>query len=66
MCLIPEIDFKLFGKRGLLTYVKKVLHNKGHCVICVAEGAGQVSKSHNLHFLNLNNKGHLERTLQWT
>jgi 6-phosphofructokinase 1 len=37
--LIPEVPFKL---DGLLKHLEGVLRNKGHCVLCVAEGAGQV------------------------
>jgi 6-phosphofructokinase 1 len=40
--LIPEVQFKLEGPTGLLAYIEKVLENKGHAVICIAEGAGQV------------------------
>ena len=43
MCLIPEVNFDLKGEHGLFAYVEKVLENKGHAVICLAEGAGQVS-----------------------
>ena len=41
-CLIPEVPFTLYGERGMFTYLEKVLSEKGHAVICVAEGAGQV------------------------
>ncbi len=40
--LIPEVNFKLEGPNGLLAYIGKVLETKGHAVLCVAEGAGQV------------------------
>ncbi|KAG1673415.1 hypothetical protein FOA52_002180 [Chlamydomonas sp. UWO 241] len=36
--LIPEVPFKL---KGLMKHLEGVLKNKGHCVLCVAEGAGQ-------------------------
>ncbi len=39
--LIPEVPFDLEGKEGLLAAVERRLHNRGHCVILVAEGAGQ-------------------------
>lgn len=42
MCLIPEVNFALDGENGLMAYLKRLLAEKGHCVICVAEGAGQV------------------------
>ena len=44
MCLIPEVDFVLDGDSGLFAYVEKLLRSKGHCVVCTAEGAGQVCK----------------------
>lgn len=45
MVLIPEVQFKLEGPTGLLAYLEKVLETKGHAVVCVAEGAGQVRLS---------------------
>jgi hypothetical protein len=41
--LIPEARFELEGERGLLKYVEGVLAKKGHAVVCIAEGAAQVS-----------------------
>jgi len=40
--LIPEVQFKLEGPTGLLRYLEGVLEAKGHAVVCLAEGAGQV------------------------
>eukprot|EP00879_Flechtneria_rotunda_P032891 GHRR01036336.1.p1 GENE.GHRR01036336.1~~GHRR01036336.1.p1 ORF type:complete len:118 (-),score=28.47 GHRR01036336.1:283-636(-) len=40
--LIPEVPFTLYGDKGLFKYLEGVIANKGHCVVCVAEGAGQV------------------------
>eukprot|EP00798_Chlamydomonas_sp_ICE-L_P021507 gene21507-28490_t len=40
-CLIPEVRFKLEGPSGLFAYLDKVMQEKGHCVVCIAEGAGQ-------------------------
>jgi len=41
-CLIPELDFELDGKHGLLEALnRRFLSGKDHCVIVVAEGAGQ-------------------------
>jgi len=37
-CLIPEVPFTM---PKLLEHVGGVLDRKGHCVVCVAEGAGQ-------------------------
>ena len=40
--LIPEVQFSLEGERGLLAFLDKRMRDKGHCVVVVAEGAGQV------------------------
>jgi 6-phosphofructokinase len=40
ICLVPEFQFDLEGPRGLLEYIVKRLKAKRHCVIVVAEGAG--------------------------
>lgn len=42
VCLIPEVNFVMDGEQGLMAYLRRLLADKGHCVICVAEGAGQV------------------------
>lgn len=39
MCLIPEVPFSL---QKLKEHVGMILQKKGHAVVCVAEGAGQV------------------------
>ncbi len=39
--LIPEIDFDLYGKNGLLTKLERRLKLRRHAVILIAEGAGQ-------------------------
>lgn len=40
-CLIPELPFDLEGPNGFLTHLEKRLLKRKHCVIVVAEGAGQ-------------------------
>jgi 6-phosphofructokinase 1 len=41
-CLIPELDFELHGESGLLRALeRRFASGKDHCVIVVAEGAGQ-------------------------
>ncbi|XP_073272049.1 ATP-dependent 6-phosphofructokinase 2-like [Primulina huaijiensis] len=40
-CLIPENDFYLEGKGGLLEFIESRLKYNGHAVLVVAEGAGQ-------------------------
>ena len=39
--LIPEVPFHIEGENGLLRYLEKLLQNKGHAVVVIAEGAGQ-------------------------
>jgi 6-phosphofructokinase 1 len=39
--LVPEADFDLEGDKGLLQFIEKRLRERHHCVIVVAEGAGQ-------------------------
>jgi len=39
--LIPEVPFDLHGERGFLKTLELRLRSRGHCVILVAEGAGQ-------------------------
>ena len=41
VCLIPEIETPLDGKGGVIAHVRRVLTKKEHCVVVVAEGAGQ-------------------------
>ncbi|OMO64670.1 hypothetical protein COLO4_31954 [Corchorus olitorius] len=40
-CLIPETEFYLQGRGGLLEFLEQRLKDKGHAVVVVAEGAGQ-------------------------
>eukprot|EP00892_Ulva_mutabilis_P007537 jgi/Ulvmu1/5155/UM021_0172.1 len=37
-CLIPEINFSI---DKVNSHIESIIEGKGHCVICVAEGAGQ-------------------------
>jgi 6-phosphofructokinase 1 len=39
--LIPEIPFILDGDNGFLEYIRRRIHERGHAVVIVAEGAGQ-------------------------
>lgn len=39
--LIPEVPFDLEGEDGLLAALKRRIIDRGHCLILVAEGAGQ-------------------------
>ena len=42
LCLIPEVPIELEGTYGCLEHIGRVLKQKGHAVIVVAEGAGEV------------------------
>ncbi len=44
--LIPEVPFRLEGENGLLKHLDKLLVERGHAVIVVAEGAGQEIMNH--------------------
>ena len=39
--LVPEVPFRLDGRRGLLAVLRSRVASRGHAVIVVAEGAGQ-------------------------
>lgn len=39
--VVPEVPFELGGADGLLAYLGQVLDDRGHAVVCVAEGAYQ-------------------------
>jgi len=41
VCLVPEVPFELDGSTGLLRYIQSRIAQQGHCVVVVAEGAGQ-------------------------
>ena len=41
LVLVPEIDFDLHGEKGMFEVIRKRLEQKHHCMIVVAEGAGQ-------------------------
>ncbi|CAI5496287.1 unnamed protein product [Closterium sp. Naga37s-1] len=40
-CLIPEVPFHLEGPGGLFDFIDRRLYESEHCVLVVAEGAGQ-------------------------
>ena len=42
--LINQVKFNLHGPHGVLNHLKYLLERKGSAVVCVAEGAGQVSQ----------------------
>ena len=41
LVLVPEQPFDLHGEHGVLSYIRRRLRDRGHCVVVVAEGAGQ-------------------------
>ena len=41
LVLVPEIGFDLHGEKGLFQFIRQRLEAKHHCLVVVAEGAGQ-------------------------
>jgi len=41
LCLVPEVPIVLDGPSGLLPHLERVVDQKGHAVVVVAEGAGE-------------------------
>jgi 6-phosphofructokinase 1 len=41
LVLVPELDFDLEGPKGLFAVIRQRLEERKHCLIVVAEGAGQ-------------------------
>ena len=41
LALVPELPFDLEGEKGILEYIRWRLRRRSHCVVVVAEGAGQ-------------------------
>jgi len=41
LVLVPELAFDLHGQKGIMEYIRWRLDKRGHCVVVVAEGAGQ-------------------------
>lgn len=41
LCLVPEVPIELTGPHGILNHLERVIDNKGHAVVVVAEGAGE-------------------------
>jgi len=41
LVLVPEQEFELHGENGVLSYIRRRLERRHHCVVVVAEGAGQ-------------------------
>jgi 6-phosphofructokinase 1 len=39
-CLIPEMNFELYGSKGLLNYLFKYVKSHKYFILVVAEGAG--------------------------
>ncbi|MEZ4953906.1 MAG: ATP-dependent 6-phosphofructokinase [Saprospiraceae bacterium] len=59
LVLVPEVPFDLHGSKGLLNVIKQRLDSKHHCVIVVAEGAGQsLIKAGTVHYDASGNKLH--------
>ncbi|MBN1614056.1 MAG: ATP-dependent 6-phosphofructokinase [Deltaproteobacteria bacterium] len=58
--LIPEVPFDLEGERGFLKVLERRLRERGHCVILVAEGAGQELISRNAEPVETDASGNLK------
>ena len=41
LTLVPELPFDLGGKRGVLSFLRRRIKDRGHALVVVAEGAGQ-------------------------
>lgn len=41
---ITKVPFQIHGPHGILHHLKYLIETKGSAVVCVAEGAGQVSQ----------------------
>lgn len=41
LCLIPEVPIELDGPNSCLDHIERVVEEKGHAVVVVAEGAGE-------------------------
>jgi len=53
-----KVSFTLDGEHGVLRHLEHLLNTKGFCVVCVAEGAGQVRQQqwlNSLSFLTASN-----------
>lgn len=57
--LIPEMEFELQGRNGLLEHVFKLLSQKHHCVVVVAEGAAEAVKDYKLTSLGRDASGNV-------
>lgn len=43
--MLIKVPFHLHGPHGVLQHLKYLIETKGSAVVCLAEGAGQVSHS---------------------
>lgn len=55
--LIPEVPFELNGENGFFKALEKQLIHSGHCLILVAEGAGQELISRSTRVVNTDPSG---------
>lgn len=46
--MLLQVPFTLNGPNGVLSHLEHLIRTKGAAVMCVAEGAGQVSFSNRL------------------
>ena len=60
ICLVPEFQFELQGEHGLLNYIYNRLYNRRHCVLVVAEGAGEAMLDGAVEHSGQDNVGHVK------
>ena len=60
ICLVPEFKFELNGKYGVLEYTYQRLLTRRHCVIVVAEGAGEAMCDAAVAHVGTDNVGHIK------
>ena len=41
LCLLPELEITLEGRNSHMEHLRRVLADRGHAVVVVAEGAGE-------------------------
>lgn len=42
VCLIPELSYDLYGKYGVLEYIRQRIISKGDCIVVVSEGVSNI------------------------
>jgi len=53
VCLVPEFNYDLYGKDGVLEYVNQRAQKKGNCIVVLSEGASKNILDFCYFFLNI-------------